>query len=122
MQAMRVPIPGDGFQIAVAKRMAIPQTHQPDVNPYAAAVPAPAEVPPVIRSEYRESLLTRMIEQQTAKVPSNAFLMAAIAAMTVSMVAELRGQSRVSRFVGMWAGPLLTMGVYNKLVKTLGTR
>lgn len=89
------------------------------VNPYASAEVLPA---PVARSEHRESLLTRMIENQTAKIPSNAFLVASFAAMGVALAAELRGQSRVSRFVGMWAGPLLTMGVYNKLVKTLGTR
>ena len=92
------------------------------VNPYAAAAAAVAEVPAVFRSEHRESLLTRMIEQQTAKVPSNAFLIASMAAMGISLIAEVRGQTRVSRFVGMWAGPLLTMGVYNKLVKTLGMR
>jgi hypothetical protein len=97
-------------------------TPQPDVNPFAGAAAATTEVPAVFRSEHRESLLTRMIEQQTAKVPSNAFLVASFAAMGVSLVAEVKGYARVSRFVGMWAGPLLTMGVYNKLVKTLGTR
>ena len=100
--------------------MTTPGTQTPEVNPFAHT--DAAEMPAVFRSEHRESLLTRMIEQQTAKVPSNAFLIASMAAMTVSMIAELRGQSRLSRFVGMWAGPLLTMGVYNKLVKTLGTR
>lgn len=101
--------------------MTTPGTQTPEVNPFAHADPAEV-VPAVFRSEHRESLLTRMIEQQTAKVPSTAFLVASLAAMTVSMVAELRGQTRLSRFAGMWAGPLLTMGVYNKLVKTLGTR
>ena len=90
------------------------------VNPYASLdVPPPS---PVARSEHRESLLTRMIENQSAKIPSDAFLVASLAVMAVSLAAELRGQTRASRFIGMWAGPLLTMGVYNKLVKTLGTR
>lgn len=90
------------------------------VNPYA-SVETPSAAP-VFRAEHRESLLTRMIEQQTAKVPSDTFLMAALAAMGVSLVAEMRGDTRMSRFVGMWVSPLLTMGVYNKIVKTLGTR
>jgi hypothetical protein len=40
----------------------------------------------------------------------------------VSLAAEFAGRQRVSRFVGMWPGPLLVMGVYNKLVKTFGAR
>ena len=91
-----------------------------DVNPYAAvAEVAPA---PVVRSEHREDLVTRMLEQQVAKVPSSTFLAASLVVMGVSLVAEFRGQPRLSRFVGMWAGPLLTMGVYNKLIKALGSR
>jgi len=75
-----------------------------------------------MRIEHQEDLLTRMIEQQAAKIPSNLFLVSAFAAMCISLVAELRGQQRSSRFLGMWVGPLLTMGVYNKLVKTFGAR
>ena len=93
---------------------------QPQVNPYA-SVPA-GEASPVYRLEHRESMLTRLIEQQSAKIPSNVFLVASFAAMGISLAAELAERPRLSRFVGMWAGPLLTMGVYNKLVKTLGTR
>ena len=57
-----------------------------------------------------------------AKIPSDTFLLGAMIAMGVSIAAELNGQPRMSRFVGMWAGPLLTMGVYIKLVKTMGMR
>ena len=42
--------------------------------------------------------------------------------MCVALAAEARGNTRGSRFIGMWVGPLLTMGVYNKLVKTFGAR
>ena len=75
---------------------------------------------PVIRIEHREDLLTRMLEQQSAKIPSNLSLVSAFAVMCISLAAELRPRS--SRFIGMWVGPLLTMGVYNKLVKTFGAR
>ena len=99
-------------------------SHQPVVNPFAttqrpgsgeSAVPEGA---PVVRTEHRENLLTRMIEHQTAKIPSNLFLMLSLGAMTLSLVSEITGRSRASRFTGMWVSPLLTMGIYNKFVKT----
>jgi hypothetical protein len=90
-----------------------------EANPAALAPPADA---PVIRPQHDESSLTRLIEQQTAKVPSSMFLTAAVAAMGASVVLELAGNRRASYFVGMWPGPLLIMGVYNKLVKVLGGR
>lgn len=77
---------------------------------------------PVLRPEHAEGDLARVIEQQTAKIPSHWFLMAALGAMSLSLGLELTGRSRESRFVGQWPAPLLIMGMYNKLVKTLGTR
>jgi hypothetical protein len=62
------------------------------------------------------------LEQQTAKIPSHWFLLGAIGSMATSLLLELTGRSRVSRFVAQWPAPLLIMGMYNKLVKTLGTR
>ena len=35
---------------------------------------------------------------------------------------ELSGRPRASRFVSRWPTPLLLMGIYNKIVKTMGTR
>ena len=81
--------------------------------------PAPA---PVLRPEHAEGELARLIEQQTAKIPSHWFLMAAVGAMGLSLALELGGRRRGSRFIGQWPAPLLIMGMYNKLVKTLGTR
>lgn len=77
---------------------------------------------PVVRSAHAEGTLTRLIEQQAAKVPSDVFLFLALGSMAASLVLELTGKRPQSRFVGMWAPSLLTMGVYNKLVKTLGPR
>lgn len=77
---------------------------------------------PVFRAEHGENRVTRMVEQQAAKMPSVAFLGAALLAMTVSLAFEIIGKRRQSRFVGMWPGPLLTMGVYNKMVKIFGAR
>ena len=77
---------------------------------------------PVLRREHVEGEIARLIEQQAAKIPSHWFLFSAIGAMGVSLAFELGGNTRVSRFVGMWPTPLLACGIYNKLVKTLGTR
>jgi hypothetical protein len=77
---------------------------------------------PVLRAEHAEGSLTRVVEQQAAKIPSDVFLFTSLCAMAVSLWMELTGVRRWSRFVGMWAGPLLTMGVYTKLVKMLGSR
>lgn len=92
-----------------------------DVNPAAEASVSAAPVT-VIRPEHAEGDVARLIEQQSAKIPSHWFLFAAFGAMSASLVLELAGRSRASRFVGQWPTPLLVMGIYNKMVKTLGTR
>jgi len=92
-----------------------------DVNPAAEASLTAASTP-VLRAEHLEGELARLIEQQTAKVPSHWFLFSALGAMALSLSFELTGRSRASRFVGMWPTPLLALGIYNKMVKTLGTR
>ncbi|KFA92051.1 hypothetical protein Q664_17150 [Archangium violaceum Cb vi76] len=75
-----------------------------------------------MRAEHAEGSFTRLLEQQTAKIPSDFFLFASLCAMAFSLGAELTRRDRASRFVGMWVGPLLIMGVYNKMVKTFGAR
>lgn len=92
-----------------------------ETNP-AAAASLNVERAPVIRSEHGEGDITRLIEQQTAKVPSHWFLLGAVGAMGLSLGLELSGRTREGRFIGSWATPLLVMGLYNKIVKTLGTR
>ena len=77
---------------------------------------------PVIRDEHAEPTFTRLVEQQTARIPSHWFLVGSFAAMATSLAFEIAGQHRASRFVGMWAPSLLIVGVYNKLVKSLGPR
>ncbi len=92
-----------------------------DVNPAAEASLSTAQ-PPVLRPEHAEGELARLIEQQSVKIPSHWFLFGAIGAMGLSLALELSGRSRASDFVGKWPTPLLLGGIYNKLVKTLGTR
>jgi len=92
---------------------------QEDVNPAAAKSLASYREAPVLRAEHSESSLTRLLEQQAARIPSDVFLALAFGAMATSVVLEMRRNERASRFVGMWPAPLLVMGVYNKLVKLL---
>jgi hypothetical protein len=93
-----------------------------DVNPASQKSRLSYRAAPVLRAEHAEGSLTRLVEQQAAKVPSDVFLFAALCSMGVSLGLEFSREHRWSRFVGMWAGPLLTMGVYVKLVKILGAQ
>jgi hypothetical protein len=93
-----------------------------EVNPASGRAEIPYRSVPVFREEHAEGRLTRLIEQQAAKVPSAAFLSGALAAMSLSFAFEVAGRRRLSRFIGLWPAPLLSMGIYTKLVKTLGAR
>lgn len=93
-----------------------------EINPAAAASTRSYRETPVLRTEHAENTLTRLVEHQAAKLPSDYFLIAALGSMVVALGLELKGQDRAGRFVGMWVAPLLIMGVYNKLVKVFGPR
>jgi hypothetical protein len=72
------------------------------------------------RQEHTEGQVARAIEEQTAKLPSDTFLWAAVAAMSTSLSLQLMGKQQASNFIGQWAPTLLIFGLYNKLVKQLG--
>jgi fatty acid desaturase len=71
--------------------------------------------------QHSEGTVARSIEQQTAKLPSDTFLWAAVAAMGGAAVLQLAGRRQTSLFVGQWVAPFLLFGVYNKLVKIAGS-
>jgi hypothetical protein len=73
------------------------------------------------RQDYPEGRVAKTIEQQTAKLPSDAFLWMAVGAMAGSATLQILGKQRVSLFVGQWAPTFLIFGLYNKLVKQLGS-
>jgi len=75
----------------------------------------------VSRSEHTEGTVARTIEEQTAKLPSDTFLWAAIASMATSATFHMMGNKSASVFVGQWAPTFLILGLYNKLVKQLGS-
>jgi hypothetical protein len=68
-----------------------------------------------------EGYVAKMIEEQTAKVPSDVFLWAAGASILGSLALKSMGQDRDATFVGQWAPTLLILGLYNKLVKLQGS-
>ena len=67
-----------------------------------------------------EGQLTEMIEEQTAQLPSGAFLAFAVGSMAVSLMFMLAGRKNIGNFIGQWAPTILIMGLYNKLVKVQG--
>jgi len=71
--------------------------------------------------EHREGPVARTIEQQTAKLPSDAFLWAAVGAMGLSATFQLMKKTSVSNFIGHWAPTFLILGLYNKMVKLHGS-
>jgi hypothetical protein len=72
------------------------------------------------RQEHSEGPVARAIEEQTAKLPSDTFLWAAVGAISASISLQLMGKQHASLFVGQWAPTLLILGLYNKIVKELG--
>jgi hypothetical protein len=71
--------------------------------------------------EHEEGPVARSIEQQTAKVPSDVFLWAALAAMGVSFSMQLAHRKADSLFIGQWPSTFLLLGIYNKIVKVAGS-
>lgn len=68
----------------------------------------------------REGPVARAIETQTARLPSDLFLWAACGSIVLSLAFQLSGRKSDSNFVGHWAPTILSLGLYNKLVKVAG--
>ena len=73
------------------------------------------------RAEHREGTTARTIEQQTARIPSDVWLWAAVGSMGLSLALEVSGREKTANFVGHWAPTLLILGLYNKVVKLQGS-
>ena len=70
---------------------------------------------------HTEGPVAKTIEDQTAKVPSDWFLLAAVGSIATSLTLQISGKQHASTFVGQWAPTFLILGLYNKLVKQLGS-
>lgn len=73
------------------------------------------------KQKHREGPLALGIEQQTAKLPSDVFLWAAFGSIATAAFLQARGQKANAAFVGHWAPTFLVLGLYNKIVKVLGS-
>ena len=72
-------------------------------------------------NDHREGFLAKSIEEQTAKLPSDTFLWLALGSIATSLSLKVAGRDKDALFVGQWAPTFLLLGVYNKLVKQLGS-
>lgn len=70
---------------------------------------------------FPEGKVATAIERQTAKLPSDLFLWAAGASIAGSLILKLNKRDHEALFVGHWAPTFLLLGVYNKMVKLMGT-
>jgi len=69
---------------------------------------------------YKEGQVAKTLEKQTAKIPSDVYLWAAVGTMALSLGLFLTRKKHASMFFGQWAPSLLVIGLYNKLVKVHG--
>jgi hypothetical protein len=70
---------------------------------------------------HSEGRVAKTIEKQTAKLPSDTFLWMAVAAIATSASLQMMGKRQGSLFVGQWVPTFLIFGLYNKMVKQLGS-
>lgn len=73
-----------------------------------------------VNPQQKEGKIARTIEEQTAKLPSDVFLWAAIGAMACSLTLKLMKNDETALFIGQWPAPFLLFGLYNKMVKQQG--
>jgi hypothetical protein len=72
-------------------------------------------------NDHSEGPVAKKIEEQTAKIPSDLFLWAAVVSMAASATLKVMGRGNSSLFVGQWAASFLLLGIYNKIVKVSGS-
>lgn len=73
------------------------------------------------REAHREGPVARSLEQQTAKLPSDLFLWAALGSIAASLTCNMMKKPHGALFVGQWAPTFLLLGIYNKMVKLHGS-
>jgi hypothetical protein len=68
----------------------------------------------------KEGKVAEILEEQTARIPSDIYLWAALGTMALSLGMFIAKKRSASMFFGQWAPSLLVIGLYNKLVKVEG--
>jgi hypothetical protein len=72
-------------------------------------------------TDHTEGFVAKTIEEQTAKLPSDTFLWLALGSIGASLTLKITGRDKDALFVGQWAPTFLILGLYNKMVKQLGS-
>ena len=70
--------------------------------------------------DHSEGRVAWMIENQTARLPSDMFLWAAGGCIVASLALKMKCRDTDALFVGQWAPTFLILGLYNKIVKVHG--
>lgn len=68
-----------------------------------------------------EGAATKKIEKVSSTVPSGAWLVLGGGAMLGSIVLKVMGRGEAANFVGQWVPTMLMLGLYNKIVKVMGS-
>lgn len=69
----------------------------------------------------QEGEVTKGIERVTAAAPSITWLILAGGAIAGSLTLKLMGKDKTANFVGQWVPTILMLGLYNKIVKVMGS-
>jgi hypothetical protein len=102
-------VAGFGLETAIAERS---HTMQDILQREPKTSPDPSQ---------REGAIARSIEQQTAKIPSDVFLWAALGSIGASLIFMIAGAQKKANFIGQWTPTFLILGLYNKMVKLHGS-
>ena len=69
----------------------------------------------------KEGDATKKLEKVTSALPSGTWLVLGGGAMAGSIVLKLMGRNAAANFVGQWVPTFLMLGIYNKIVKVMGS-
>lgn len=69
----------------------------------------------------REGEATKKIEQLTSALPSSTWLILGGSAIVGALVLKAMGRDAGASFVGQWVPTILMLGLYNKVVKVMGS-
>ena len=70
----------------------------------------------------QEGMVTKEIENVTARIPSGGYLSLALGSMAASAAIALFSRKKtMANFVGLWVPTLMLIGIYNKIVKVEGS-
>lgn len=73
------------------------------------------------RFSHVEGSTTKAIESATSAVPSSLWLILAGGSVVGALVLKIMRRDETANFVGQWAPTFLALGIYNKMVKLLGS-